>query len=279
MSIYRALGKSPFVYEAEQLRGGVVKTLSWTGGDTELMLKASGEGIGKYVLGYSASVTLADGSGTTLTFANAEEAYRFGFGFYQIENEVIKITARPTSTTATIARAQISTTGAAHAGVPMRPYIPTLTYAGSPISEGGTVTCTVDGVTLRALSFGIDFTTGLDLLPGESGSRYVQGPKAIRYDLKAKVKLVLARESYNKIIREHGNGGALSPAFRDALDAANAEVTVISARIASVVITVHGATTPHVTIDGETVPPAGLGLKRPIDPGSHTVKADAPGFA
>ncbi len=92
-------------------------------------------------------------------------------------------------------------------------------------------------------------------------------------------KLVLARESYNKIIREHGTGATLSPAFRDALDAANAEVTAVSARIASVVITVQGASSPHVMIDGETVPPAGLGLKRPIDPGSHTVKADAPGFA
>ncbi len=195
VSLYRIFGKSPYSYEAEQLRGGVVKTINWSGGDSELMVKVSGEAIGKYVLGYSASVTLVDGSGTTLTFANAEEAYRFGLGWYQIESEVIKITARPTSTTATIVRAELTTTGAAHTAVPMRPYIPTLTYAsGSPISEGGTVSVTVDGVTLRAMAFNIDFTTGMDMLPGESGSKYIQGAKSVRYDLKAGVKLVLARE-------------------------------------------------------------------------------------
>lgn len=193
-SIYRVFGKSPYTYEAEQLRGCVVKTLSWAGGDKELTLKAAGEGIGKYVLGYSAAVTLADGSGTTITFASAEEAYRFGLGWYQIESEVIKITARPTSTTATILRAQLGTTGAAHAAVPMRAYIPSLTYAGSPISEGATVTVTIDSVVSRALSFSLDLTTGLDMLPGESGSKYVQAPKVVRYDLKASVKLVLARE-------------------------------------------------------------------------------------
>lgn len=194
LSMYRALGKGSYIYEAEQLRGGVVKTLDWSGGDKELMIKASGEAIGKYELGYSASVTLADNSGTTLTFANAEEAYRFGFGWYLIESEVVKITARPTTTTATIARAQLSTSAAAHAAQPMIPYLPTLTYAGSPVSEGGTVTVTLDGVTLRAMSFGITLTSGMDLLPGESGSKYVQAPKAVRYDLKANVKLVLARE-------------------------------------------------------------------------------------
>lgn len=191
LSLLRLFGKSPYVYQAEQLRGGVVKTLDWSGGDTELMLKASGECADKYLMGYSSSITLADGSGTTLTFANAEEAYRFGLGFYQVENEVIRITARPSSTTATILRAQLSTSGAAHAAVPLRPYIPTLTYAGSPISEGGTVTTTVDGVALRTMSWGVSLTTGMDLLPGESGSKYVQGVKALRNDLTVRLKLVL----------------------------------------------------------------------------------------
>lgn len=192
-SMYRVFGKSPYTYEAEQLRGCVVKTLSWSGGDKELMLKAAGEGIGKYVLGYSASVTMLIGA-TTLTFANAEEAYRFGFGYYQVESEVILITARPSTTTATITRAQLGTSAAAHTTVPMRAYIPSLTYAGSPISEGGTCTATFDGVATRVLSWGIDLTTGIDLLPGESGSKYVQAPKVVRYDGKVNAKLVLARE-------------------------------------------------------------------------------------
>jgi hypothetical protein len=33
-----------------------------------------------------------------------------------------------------------------------------------------------------------------------------------------------------------------------------------------------------VTIDGNPVSAAGLGLKRPVDPGQHTVKAEAPGY-
>ncbi len=199
LSLCRLFGKSPYVYEAEQMRGGVVKTLAWSGGDTELILKASGDWADKYILGYSSSITLADGSVTTLTFASAEEAYRFGLGYYQVESEVIRITARPTSTTATITRAQLTTTGAAHTAVPLRPYMPTLTYAGSPISEGGTVTCTLDGQGLRILSFSIELTTGMDHLPPESGSKYVQGVKAIRNDVKVGFKMVVDHTSVSMI--------------------------------------------------------------------------------
>jgi len=53
----------------------------------------------------------------------------------------------------------------------------------------------------------------------------------------------------------------------------------VSARVASVVITVTGPANPQVTIDGDTVPAAALGLKRPVDPGQHVVKASAEGYA
>ncbi len=193
VSLQRLFGKSPYVYEAEQLRGGIVKALSWNGGDSELMLKASGEAADKYLQGYSASVSMLIGD-VTLTFADAEEGRRFGLGYYQVESEIIKITARPSTTTATISRAQLSTAAAAHAAVPMRPYIPTLTYAGSPIAEGGTVTCTLDGVAPRVLSFGIDLTTGLDSAPGESGSKYIQRAVVKRNDIKVKLKLALSQD-------------------------------------------------------------------------------------
>ncbi len=91
-------------------------------------------------------------------------------------------------------------------------------------------------------------------------------------------KLVAAQESYNKIIREQGQATNLSPAFKDALEAAKAEVGPVSAKIASVVIRVEGAQGPMVTLDGQPISAAALGLKRPIDPGSHVVKAEAPGF-
>lgn len=197
LSIYRSLGQGSYIYEAEQGRGGVVKTLQFSGGDKELSLKASGEMIGKYHLGYSSSITLADGSGTTLTFASAEEAQRFGIGWYSCQNEVIKITAVNTAgPTATIARAQLSTTGAAHAAQPLIPYYPPsgVTYTGVPISEATTCTITIGGVTIRVLSWTIDFTTGMDLLPGETGSAYVQGVKAVRCDVKASIKVQMKRE-------------------------------------------------------------------------------------
>lgn len=191
VSLTRYFGKSPYVYEAEHLRGGVVKTLEWQGSSSELLLKASGEAADKYLMGYSSSISLVDGSGTTLTFANAEEAYRFGLGFYQVESEVIRITARPTSTTATIARAQLSTSGVAHSAVPLRPYIPSLSYAGSPISEGGTCTCTLDGITLGVMDWSVLLTSGMDHQPAATGSKYVPGVKTLRNDLSVKLKLML----------------------------------------------------------------------------------------
>jgi tetratricopeptide (TPR) repeat protein len=90
--------------------------------------------------------------------------------------------------------------------------------------------------------------------------------------------VVAAQESYNKIIREWGNNPSPPPAFKDALEAAKAEVGAVSAKVASVTLTVEGPTNPVVTIDGQTVPVAALGLKRPVDPGSHKVSATAAGF-
>lgn len=89
---------------------------------------------------------------------------------------------------------------------------------------------------------------------------------------------LLAQENYNRIIREWGNVAAPPPAFKDALDAARAEVGSVSSRIANVVITVDGPKSPSVTIDGDEVKAVALGLKRPTEPGKHKVHAEAPGF-
>lgn len=92
-------------------------------------------------------------------------------------------------------------------------------------------------------------------------------------------KLVLAQESYNRIIREQTSNPSPLPAFKDALVSAQNEVGAVSARIANVVITIEGgAANPTVTIDNQPISAAGLGLKRPIDPGAHVVKAEAPGY-
>jgi hypothetical protein len=92
-------------------------------------------------------------------------------------------------------------------------------------------------------------------------------------------KFVAAQESYNKIIREWSNNPSPPPAFKDALEAAKAEVGAVSSRVANVTITVEGTQSPQVTIDGQTVPVAALGLKRPVDPGQHVVKASAQGYS
>lgn len=188
-------GTTPSAYLAEQLRGGVTKQIVWSGGDRELTQKFSGEAIGKYHLGYSASVTLADGVGLSLVFASEEEAYRFGkVGWYQIESEIIKVTDLTYSTfTAVIARAQVGSSGAAHAAKPMYPYFPAVSYTGAPLSE---VNCTVSvgGQTIRFQSFELSLTTGMEMGPGETGSAYVQTPVVKRYDCKATLKGLMRRE-------------------------------------------------------------------------------------
>jgi hypothetical protein len=144
VSIYSCYGTAPYSYLGEQLRGGVAKTLDWSGGDKELMLKVSGEGIGKYHQGFG-TLTVTNVA-TTFVFANVEEGYRFGLGLYQCESEIIRITAMNYTTfTATIARAQLASSAASHAAA-WYPYRPAMSYTGTPISEGATVTTTVDGV-------------------------------------------------------------------------------------------------------------------------------------
>lgn len=88
---------------------------------------------------------------------------------------------------------------------------------------------------------------------------------------------LLAQENYNKIIREWGNVASPPPAFAQAVESARAEVSSVTPRIASVVITIEGVQNPHVTLDGAPVPAVALGLKRPVEPGKHTVHAEAPG--
>ena len=199
ISLYRALGlgtgSTSSRYFAEQLRGGIVKQLTITGGDRELMYKFSGEAIGKYHLGYSSSLTTADGVSTTLTFGSAEEAYRFDQGWYQWESEIIKITSDMAAgaTTATMARAQLSSSGAAHSAKPLVPYLPAIAYTGSPIPE---TTCSVvcDSQTIRFTGFEISFTTGMEMGPGETGSAFVQTPIVKRNNVSVTLKGMMRRE-------------------------------------------------------------------------------------
>jgi hypothetical protein len=90
-------------------------------------------------------------------------------------------------------------------------------------------------------------------------------------------KLVNASEAYNRIVREGVAPGA-SEAFLKAVEAAKAEAGAVEARIASVTVVVSGPDNPRVTLDDQPLPTAALGVKRPVDPGAHVVKASADGW-
>ncbi|AUX43171.1 hypothetical protein SOCE26_046140 [Sorangium cellulosum] len=93
---------------------------------------------------------------------------------------------------------------------------------------------------------------------------------------------IAAQESYNRILREGAPEGSPEPFFQ-AIDAAHKELDALAPRIPQVLITVRGtvrgSSAADVTIDGEPVPRAALGVKRPVDPGEHTIRATGAGLA
>jgi hypothetical protein len=90
-------------------------------------------------------------------------------------------------------------------------------------------------------------------------------------------KVVNASEAYNRIIREGVSPGA-PDAFVKAVEAAKNESAAVEARLASVTVVVSGPDNPTVVLDDQPLPVAALGVKRPVDPGTHVVKATADGW-
>ncbi|XXY12545.1 tetratricopeptide repeat protein [Sorangium sp. So ce216] len=90
-------------------------------------------------------------------------------------------------------------------------------------------------------------------------------------------RLVAARETYQRIVREGAPRGA-PPLMEKAVEDAKTEMAALEARVPSIVITVSGPAAPAVTLDGVPVAPEALGQKRPVDPGEHTVRAAANGY-
>jgi hypothetical protein len=70
--------------------------------------------------------------------------------------------------------------------------------------------------------------------------------------------------------------GAPAP-FVKALEDAKKEIDNVTPHIARVTINVTGCDAPTVTLDGATVPSMMFGIKKPIDPGTHEIKASATG--
>jgi hypothetical protein len=104
----------------------------------------------------------------------------------------------------------------------------------------------------------------------------VHSPVHLLYLARAQEKLghlVKARENYTRVIREHL--GADSPdAFKQAQASAQQEVGALEPRLAAITVKLGGQKGDvTVTMDGEKVPPALVGLPLPVDPGSHTFQA------
>ncbi len=91
-------------------------------------------------------------------------------------------------------------------------------------------------------------------------------------------KLVEAEETYQRIVRDGVEPG--SPAvFAKALEDAKRELPALTPRIAWITIDVQGPSSPSVLIDGAGVSRAALGVRRPYNPGTHTIHVSAEGFA
>jgi hypothetical protein len=91
-------------------------------------------------------------------------------------------------------------------------------------------------------------------------------------------KLVTAQELYSRVVHEPLPPNA-SAGVTKAVEDAKRELEALSPRVPSVVINVKGTDASRVSLDGVDVPSAALGVKRPVDPGKHSIKATAAGFA
>ena len=85
-------------------------------------------------------------------------------------------------------------------------------------------------------------------------------------------KLVAARETYLKLMREELAPSAPT-AFKNAQGAAKDELAAIDPKIASLRIVLDALGQKKVTVkmDEQQVPPALIGVHRPVDPGQHEV--------
>lgn len=92
-------------------------------------------------------------------------------------------------------------------------------------------------------------------------------------------KLVEGTESLRRMLRE-----PLPPdpsvALQQAYERAQAALDAAKPRIAGLTINVKAPPEAKVsvTVDGEPVPPAAVGIEIPADPGDHAIEATAPGF-
>lgn len=110
----------------------------------------------------------------------------------------------------------------------------------------------------------------------------VHSPVHLLYTARALEKMgsfVKARETYIKITNDELPASAPSP-WREAKADAEKELEALEPRVPYVTLTVQGAGSKPATVsmDGKDVPPALLGVPRPVDPGEHRFEARAEGM-
>lgn len=197
LQLARFLGSGAALAQAEVLQGCVVKSLVWSGGGQEVMVKASGQGISKAHAGRIDSITFAS-SGTTSVTLSVLDAAKLSPGMaMQCESEAVTVsTVDYTTGVTTFVRGAYSTSAAAHTAKPLYPYVPaSLSYGGvSPLSEANASAILGTISPIRIIDWTVELTTGMDLLPAETSSQYRQGPKSVRHDVKVKMKAVLSQD-------------------------------------------------------------------------------------
>lgn len=90
-------------------------------------------------------------------------------------------------------------------------------------------------------------------------------------------KLVEAQERYEQIVRE-GVDAKAPKSWQRALKEAVTELAQLKPRLAWITISVSGSQDAHVTIDEVSVPPAAIGVRRAVNPGTFQVRVQAKGF-
>ncbi len=91
-------------------------------------------------------------------------------------------------------------------------------------------------------------------------------------------KLIQARETYNKIVRDSDKLQGGPAAFKAAVESARTESEAIAPKIGSVTVVVEGPKEAKVALDDGQIPAAAWGLPRPIDPGTHKLIATLAGY-
>ena len=125
-----------------------------------------------------------------------------------------------------------------------------------------------------------DFATAIDRL--EKAEGLFHAPTHLQHIARCLAKsgrLVEATEVWRKLAMEHLDDAA-PDAFKAAVDEAKDELPKIEPRLAHLIVTV-GASYPElaVTLDDKPYPSAAFNVSRVVDPGAHTLRATAPGYA